>query len=107
MNGMPAPIAMTIGWIAHGTKTTRMQGYCHCCHWGAILTRGCALMEPAYQHWKTTVDDLWEDECARQQAAACQCLLNEHAAHNHQDAADLVSSCVGQYSTVQDQKLFL
>ncbi len=54
---------------------------------GAILTRGCACQEAAYQHWKRAVDKLWEDKCHRQQAAACQCLLDEHATHKQQEAA--------------------
>jgi hypothetical protein len=36
--------------------------------------------------WKHTWDALWVEECARHQAAACQRLLKECAAHNHQEA---------------------
>ncbi len=43
-NGMLAPITMTIGWIAHGAKTTGMWGYCHRCHWGGKFLPRVALL---------------------------------------------------------------
>ncbi len=59
---------------------------------GPILTGGRAQQDAAYRfqsayrHWKRAVDKLWVDECHRRQADALQCLLDESAAHNHNEA---------------------
>jgi hypothetical protein len=54
---------------------------------GPILTGGCALAEQAYQHWKRAVGELWEDERHHLQTPAPQRLLNEQAARQLQEAA--------------------
>jgi hypothetical protein len=54
---------------------------------GPILLGACARAECVYQDWKWVVDELWEHKRHRLQTTACQCLLDECAAHKCQEAA--------------------
>jgi hypothetical protein len=54
---------------------------------GTPLSKSQRCEEAKYQLWKHTLDALWEEECTCHQAAACQCLLDERAAHNCQEVA--------------------
>ncbi len=53
---------------------------------GAILPEAHTCVECTYQDWKWAVDKLWEHERHRLQTAAHQCLLDERAAHERQEA---------------------
>jgi hypothetical protein len=53
---------------------------------GPILLEACTHGERAYQDWKWAVDKLWEHERHRLQTAARQRLLDEGAAHECQKA---------------------
>jgi hypothetical protein len=54
---------------------------------GPILLGARAHAEQTYKDWKWAVNKLWEHECHHLQTAARQCLLDKHAAHEHQEAA--------------------
>jgi hypothetical protein len=63
---------------------------------GPILLGAHARAERAYQDWKWVVDELWDHEHHRLQMAAPQCLLDEHAAHECQEAARQEAACAAQ-----------
>jgi hypothetical protein len=54
---------------------------------GPILLGACARAERAYKDWKWAVNKLWEYKHHCLQLAARQHLLDEHAAHERQEAA--------------------
>jgi hypothetical protein len=63
---------------------------------GPILHGARARTEHAYQDWKWAVDNLWEDKRHCLQTAARQCLLDERAAHEGQEAARQEAACAAQ-----------
>jgi hypothetical protein len=63
---------------------------------GFIFLGACAHAERAYKDWKWAVNELWEHERHRLQTAACQCLLDERAAHKCQEATRQEAACTAQ-----------
>ncbi len=63
---------------------------------GAILLGARAHAERAYKDWKWAVNKLWEHEHHCLQTAARQCLLDERAAHERQEAARQEAACAAQ-----------
>jgi hypothetical protein len=63
---------------------------------GPILLGAHARLERTYQDWKWGVDKLWEHEHHGLQTAACQCLLDERATHECQEAARQEAACAAQ-----------
>jgi hypothetical protein len=61
-------------------------------HLGAHTRAECT-----YQDWKWAVDKLWEHKRHRLQTAAHQCLLDERAAHECQEAARQEAACAAQH----------
>ncbi len=53
-------------------------------------------MQCTYQDWKWAVNELWEHTHHLLQTAACQCLLDKRATHEHQEAAHQAAACAAQ-----------
>ncbi len=63
---------------------------------GTILPGACAHPERAYKDWKWAVDELLEHKHHCLQTAARQRLLDERAAHKHQEATRQEAACTAQ-----------